>query len=57
MMFLGLAAVGCGSEAPPASASANTLHDTSKFSSEKLNAPLSSKARTSGAQVAPPPMR
>jgi hypothetical protein len=33
------------------------LHDTKAFSSEELNAPLSSQAKAKGIQVAPAPTR
>ncbi len=51
-----IAGSGCSSEAP-SSASTNAMHKTSNFSAAELNAPLSAKAKASGAQVAAPPMR
>lgn len=35
----------------------NKVHSTQNFSAAQLNAPLSSQAKGSGAQVAPPPTR
>ena len=56
-LFLGLAVcTGCNSETQ-SSASVNKLHQTTNFSAAELNAPLNAKAKASGAQVAPPPMR
>lgn len=57
-LVLGIAlGSGCGQEVQNTATDEQRLHDSSKFTAEELNAPLSSQAKAGGAQVAAPPIR
>ena len=55
-LVVGLA-LGSGCSSGVQTTAENKIHDTSKYSSAELNAPLSARAKANGAQVAPAPTR